>query len=99
MDTAYSVNGVPVRLTHERWYHIVENHDDLASYFFEVLETVEKPALVVRGNKGILKAAKNMGKNKWMVVLYREISKNDGFIVTAYFLGKKPQGEIIWPRD
>ena len=42
MDTAYSVNGVPIRLTHERWFHIIENHDDLASYFYEVLDTIEK---------------------------------------------------------
>jgi hypothetical protein len=32
MDVAYSVDGVPVRLTSERWFHIVENHDDLAGH-------------------------------------------------------------------
>jgi hypothetical protein len=39
-NTVYSVNHVPVRLTDERWRHIVGNHNDLASYYFEVLETV-----------------------------------------------------------
>ncbi|MBI3585433.1 MAG: hypothetical protein HY096_15965 [Nitrospinae bacterium] len=67
MNIAYSINGVPIRLTYERWYHIIENHDDLASYFFEVLETVEKPDFVIRGNKGTLKAAKNMGKDNWLL--------------------------------
>jgi len=38
MEVAYSVDGVPIRLTYERWYHIVENHDELASYFHEVLD-------------------------------------------------------------
>ncbi len=94
---AYSVNGVSIRLTHERWYHIVENHDDLASYFYDVLETVEKPDTVIRGNKGTLKAAKNIGGNKWLVVIYREVSKKDGFVITAYLLDKKPKGETIWP--
>ena len=37
MDIANSVNGVPIRLTYERWYHIVENHDELASRFHDVL--------------------------------------------------------------
>lgn len=37
MDIAVSKAGVPVRLTDERWYHIVENHDDLAGYYDEVL--------------------------------------------------------------
>ena len=99
MKIAYSVNSIPIRLTYERWYHITENHDDLSSYFYEVLETIEKPDFVIRGNKGTLKATKNMGKNKWMVVIYRETSKTDGFIITAYFLGKKPKGEMIWRRS
>jgi len=99
MRIAYSVNNVPIRLTYERWYHIIENHDDLASYFYEVLETVEKPDFVVRGNKGTLKATRNMGKNRWIVVIYRETSKTDGFIITAYFLDKRPKGEIIWRRN
>ena len=43
MDVAISKAGVPIRLTDERWYHIVENHDDLAGYYDEVLLTVEDP--------------------------------------------------------
>ncbi|MBI3353496.1 MAG: hypothetical protein HY034_01190, partial [Nitrospirae bacterium] len=74
MEIAYSVNDVPIRLTHERWYHIIENHDELASYFFEVLEAVENPDFIIRGNKETLKAAKGMGRNNWLVVIYREIS-------------------------
>ena len=96
MEIAYSVNGVPIRLTYERWFHITENHDDLASYYFEVLETVESPDFIMRGNKGSLKATKNMSKDKWLVVIYREVSKTDGFIITAYFLDKKAKGDVIW---
>jgi len=96
MDVAHSVKGVPIRLTYERWYHIVENHDDLASCFHEVLNAIETPDSVVRGSHGALKAVKNMGSRKWMVVIYRESSKRDGFVVTAYFLSKKPEGEIVW---
>ncbi|NOR52975.1 MAG: hypothetical protein GQ536_02660 [Candidatus Aminicenantes bacterium] len=96
MEIAYSVNGVPIRLTYERWFHITENHDDLASYYFEVLETVESPDFIMRGNKDSLKATKNMGKDKWLVVIYREVSKTDGFIITAYFLDKKAKGDVIW---
>jgi hypothetical protein len=98
MEIAVSVNGVPIRLTYERWYHITENHDDLASYFHEVLETVETPDVIVRGNGGSYKAAKNYSRKKWLVAAYREISKDDGFVITAYFLSTKPKGEIIWRR-
>ena len=48
------------------------------------------------GNKGNLKAVKSMGKDKWLVVIYREISKEDGFVITAYFPNKKPKGDTIW---
>jgi hypothetical protein len=96
---AYSVNGVPIRLTYERWFHITENHDDLASYYFQVLEAIEKPEFIVRGNRGTLKATKNIGKNKWLVVVYREISKKDGFITTAYFLDERAKGDVIWQQS
>lgn len=96
MEIAYSVNGVPIRLTYERWCHIVENHDDLASYFYEILDTVERSDFVARGNKGTLKATRNMGKTQWLVVIYRELSKHDGFVITAYLLDTKPKGEVVW---
>jgi len=96
MDTAYSVNGVPIRLSYERWYHIVENHDDLASTFHEILDAVENPDVVVRGSHGALRAGKNRGRGRWLVVVYRERSKRDGFIITAYLLAGRPKGEIVW---
>jgi hypothetical protein len=71
MDIAYSVNGVPIRLTYERWYHIVENHDDMASHFHDVLETVETPQFITRGNRGTLKATRNLARARWLVVVYR----------------------------
>ena len=98
MDIAYSVNDVPIRLTHERWYHIIENHDYLASYFHDILEIIENPEFLIQGNKGTLKATKNIAKKRWIVVIYKELSKNDGFVITAYFLSKKPKGKILWKR-
>jgi len=76
-------------------YHIVENHDDLVGYFFEVLEAIQNPDIIVRGNKGTLKAAKNMGRKKWLIVVYKEISEKDGFTITSYFLDKAPKGKVI----
>jgi hypothetical protein len=96
MDVAYSVNGVPIRLPYERWRHIVENHDDMAGYFDEVLDTIEKPALVLRAAGGAYKAARNMGRFRWLVVFYKETSGRDGFVITAYFLDARPRGEVVW---
>jgi len=98
MDIANSVNSVQIRLTYERWYHIVENHDEMASYFHDVLEAVEEPEFVIRGNRGALKAVRNRGNRKWLVVVYREVSRTDGFVITAYLLDTKPKGTIAWRR-
>jgi hypothetical protein len=99
MDIASSINGVPIRLSYERWYHIVENHDEMASYFHEVLEAVEGPNFVVRGNGGALKAVRSLGKRKWLAVVYREVSRTDGFVITAYLLDSRPKGKIVWRRQ
>ena len=86
MDNSYSINGVPIRLTHERWYHIIENHDDLASYFYEALDTIENPDFVLRGNQGTLKATRNFGKDKWFYyhcLLHRKKTERRNHMATA----------------
>ena len=54
MDVVISQSGVPIRLTDERWFHIVENHDDVAGYYDEVLEAIEEPDTILRGHRGAL---------------------------------------------
>lgn len=95
---AISVNGIPIRLTEERWRHIVNNHDDLAGYDDDCLEVIERPDFVLAGRKGSLKAAKGYGRKGFLVVLYREISASDGFVITAYFVRKLRRRRILWPR-
>ncbi len=42
-ESVYSKNGVPIRLTDERWAHITEEHSELASLRSEIMETVANP--------------------------------------------------------
>jgi len=98
---AKSRNGVPIRLTEERWYHIVENHEDLAGYTNEVLATVENPDFIASGWIDELLAVREIEDGKYMVVVYKEVSPNDGFIITAYFtrkIKKIKRRNIRWPR-
>jgi hypothetical protein len=62
VDIAYSINDIPIRLTRERWFHITENHDDLAGYYDDVLNAIENPDLIIQGYRGALVAMKCMGK-------------------------------------
>lgn len=45
-----SRNGVPVRLTEERWQHIVRRHSEMREQRERVLETVSEPDLIQRGD-------------------------------------------------
>ncbi|MBE7549324.1 hypothetical protein KsCSTR_29940 [Candidatus Kuenenia stuttgartiensis] len=101
MEIVKSINGVPIRLTDERWVHIVENHDDLAGYYDEVLNTIESPDYVVKGYAQALIALKESGENRFLAVVYKETSNDDGFIITAYFTSKiKLEREVIvWQQQ
>ncbi len=101
MEIVKSINGVPIRLTDERWVHIVENHDDLAGYYDEVLNTIESPNYVVKGYAQALIALKESGENRFLAVVYKETSNDDGFIITAYFTSKiKLEREVIvWQQQ
>ena len=98
MEVAYSVNGVPIRLTDERWGHIIAARDDMAAYYDDCLNVVENPDMVLAGRHGSLKAVKNYGANRYMIVIYREVSRNDGFVITAYFVRRVPGEKVIWRR-
>jgi len=85
VDIAHSRNGVPIRLTAERWQHIVENHNEVAGYYDDVLRAIESPDVVGKGYRGALIAYKGYGRHRYLCVIYKEISPQDGFVVSAYF--------------
>ncbi len=99
MDIAISINGVSIRLTSERWLHIVENHDDVAGYYEEVLNTVEDPELVIPGYKGSLTAVRNFGHRRYLMVIYRELSDVDGFVITAFFIEEVDRKKALWKKQ
>jgi hypothetical protein len=82
--TALSKNGVPIRLPDERWIHLTEGHSEMAGYYSEVLETLEDPDAIYEGGSGELLAAKEIQTDKYIVVVYKEISEKDGFVITAF---------------
>jgi hypothetical protein len=78
-----SKNGVRIRLTSERWAHIVEEHGELAHMQQEVLDTVKQPERILAGKTEELLAVREVETGKCLVVVYSEV-ENDGFIITAF---------------
>lgn len=98
-----SRNGVPVRLTEERWQHIVHRHPEMDDQRERVLETVAEPDVIQQGDFGELLAVRSyrdtLLTSKFLVVTYREVSPEDGFILTAYLTSRPSARRVtIWKR-
>lgn len=84
-------------MTSERWLHIVENHDEMAGYYDDVLLVVESPDTVLRGYRGSLIAVRGYGRKRYLTVM--ELSREDGFVITAYFSSDFDGRETVWKRQ
>jgi hypothetical protein len=99
---ALSRNGVAVRLPDERWVHITEEHSELAGRLFDVIETVEQPDSVFEGSMGEFLAVRAVETEKYLVVVYREMSATDGLVITAFLTKRIRQiarRKQIWPQS
>jgi hypothetical protein len=103
MEIVRLQNKVPVRLTDERWKHIVKRHPEMDNMRDKVLVTLSKPEMVQMGDFGELLAIRVYPRTpltrKNLIVAYREISSKDGFILTAY-LATRPSTRriILWKQ-
>jgi hypothetical protein len=93
MNSVLSINKVLIRLPNERWVHITMGHPEIAEYYFEVLETIQAPDEIYEGKGGELLATKIFSQlnGKFVVVVYKELSADDGFVITAYISNKKQE--------
>ena len=104
METASSKNGLSIRISTERWTHVVESHDYMAGNFDLVVETIEDPDYIVAGSKGELIAMRHYEttsiSEKSVVAMYREFA-DDGFFITA-FMTSQPETilrkGILWQK-
>ena len=100
MRTSISKRGVPIRLPDERWLHITQGHPELAGYYYEVLDAIQNPDGVYEGQRGEYLATKEIETGKYLVVVYREVNTNDGFVITAFFTRRRRVFERrrrLWP--
>ena len=103
IERTQSRNGVPIRLTQERWRHILSRRPNMNDYLADILQTVADPDLIQEGDEGSLLAVRlcvnGPLSGKFIVVAYRETEPTDGFIITAH-PAKKPvnRRRILWNR-
>jgi hypothetical protein len=76
----------------------VNKHVDLLNYQQDILAVVENPEAVYHGRRGTLIAIRSYGRRGFLAVFYREMSQQDGFVITARFILRRPGGVPIWPN-
>lgn len=73
----------------------------MEGYYADVLETVEDPDAIYEGNLGELLAVRKVQNDKYLIVVYKEVNREDGFIITAFLSSKIRQLERrrkVWLR-
>jgi len=96
---AESINGVPIRLTDERWEHILDSHPELASYRETILDAVENPDYILASSRGALAAVVVVGRKAFLHVFYVERSWRDGFIISAWIEERMDKTKIVWRKE
>ena len=81
--------------------HIVEHHDDLAGHYHDALGVVGAPDAAHVADGGELLAIARWPARGHLVVVYREVSSTDGFVITAFYTTRIRQIErrrLIWQK-
>ncbi len=97
-----SRNSGTIHLSSERLEHITKSHPEiLKSGYLTILKTVEKPDMILTGERGELSAViRQKVKDRWFVVIYKEEGRN-GFVITAYVTTDTKwllKRKIIWSK-
>jgi hypothetical protein len=96
-------NNVLIRLTKERWRHITARHPEIDGQKEDIIKTISEPDMILEGDLGELIAVRHYEKTplttKYLMVVYKETSGTDGFVVTAYYTAKPSERrKVIWKR-
>lgn len=95
--TAVSIDNVDIRITKERWEHVITRHR-LEESLPEILETISKPDKIFVPPTGFPQQKLAIKKFSSLIqkgiainlaVHYKEISTEDGFLITAFAISNK----------
>jgi len=99
MDEINCVLGKRIKLTKERYLHIISRHPELEGKEKEIKKTLENSDFVQESvyDKNVLLYYRNINRKRYFVVVTK-ILNNHGFIITAYIANVIKKGDIIWKK-
>ena len=80
--------------------HVVEEHAELSELKSAVLQVISEASAVLLGGDGERLAVREIEAGKMLVVVYRELSPTDGFVITAFVTRRVKQlfrRSQLWP--
>jgi GGDEF domain-containing protein len=92
-------DGISILLSDERWRRIREEHGEVATYRFEVLDAIREPERIAMGTHGGLLAMKTQSDGRMLVAVY-DVQGSGGFVVTAFLsrrTGLLKNRKQTWP--
>jgi len=95
--------GRAVRLTAERWRHILD-HPELSDMQAAIELAVREPQLVIRSrtNPSALLYYRHEPNTviggKWLCVVIK-YTDADAFVLTAYLTDRPKKGDVVWRRE
>lgn len=90
--------GFSVKLTEERYFHIITRHPEILDKEDKIKEAVSNPDFI-KGSKFDSNVAlfyKSVAKDYIVVVVKK--TGYDGFVITAYLTDFVKEGDIIWKK-
>ena len=92
-----------VRLTDERYEHLVSEHPEMVEQIDKVKESLFGPVIVVRSKADsqfelFYRYYKStpVTQKYWCIVV--KVRADDSFIITAYFTDTIKKGKILWEK-
>lgn len=95
------VFGRIIRLSDERYRHLVSSHQEMSHQLRKIKETLLSPSKVVQSNSDLnvllyyKRFSQTVVGNKFLCIVVKSM-ENDYFILTAYFTDTIKQGLVIW---
>lgn len=110
LATAKSKKQAIIRLTAKQWEHITTARPELGGLMREVLKTVQEPDDVLEPSHrtrpqllAIKRFSKllDVGLSQNLVVVYRETSLHEGFIITAFSISDRRKSRMyrLWRKQ
>jgi len=104
-----SKSGAQIRLTERQWKHIITARPQLEDFQEEILNAIEHPDEVYAPSPRVkpqlhairkFKRLTDAGLSENLVVVYRELAPEEGFIITAFPISdrRKRRTYSLWRR-